>query len=202
LITFSILPEWEGYNLLVLPAIFLDRDGVIIENRPDYVRTWEDVVLIPGALQAIVNLKSSPYRLVIVTNQAGVGRGFLSLDTANQINARLVELINQAGGRIDGVFLCPHLPEDGCDCRKPRPGMILQASERLGLDLNRSILIGDALSDIHAGQSAGIPQNMLVRTGRGRQQEQSMSAVDGRTIPVFDTLADALAPFTSKKSGF
>ncbi|MBI3176818.1 MAG: D-glycero-beta-D-manno-heptose 1,7-bisphosphate 7-phosphatase, partial [Chloroflexi bacterium] len=145
------------------PAIFLDRDGVIIENREAYVRSWQDVAFIPGALDALQGMAATAYAIVIVTNQSGVGRGMLSLETATALNARVVAEIVRAGGRVDGLYLCPHTPEDGCDCRKPRPGMLLQAARELGLDLTRSWMVGDALSDLQAGQAAGA-QSVLVLT--------------------------------------
>nr|MBI2905503.1 D-glycero-beta-D-manno-heptose 1,7-bisphosphate 7-phosphatase [Chloroflexota bacterium] len=162
------------------PAIFLDRDGVIIENREAYVRSWQDVAFIPGALDALQGMAATSYAIVIVTNQSGVGRGMLSLETATALNARVVAEIVRAGGRVDGLYLCPHTPEDGCDCRKPRPGMLLQAARELGLDLTRSWMVGDALSDLQAGQAAGA-QSVLVLTGRGGMQE-----IDGQ----FDKLPD------------
>jgi D-glycero-D-manno-heptose 1,7-bisphosphate phosphatase len=153
------------------PAIFLDRDGVIIENLPDYVRTWEDVRLIPGALEALAWASRSPYKIIIVTNQSAVGRGILTLEQAWEINDRLADRIAQEGGRIDGIYMCPHAPQDHCDCRKPEPGLLLQAASELSIDLSHSVLIGDAISDLLAGQAAGLRESILVRSGRGREQE-------------------------------
>ncbi len=168
------------------PTIFLDRDGVIIENRPNYVRSWGEVVFIPGALPALVELAASPYAIVIVTNQAGVGRGFISLAEAEGINQRVRDEIVRAGGRVDGLYLCPHTDVDGCDCRKPRPGMLLRAARELNLDLSRSWLIGDALTDLQAGEAAGV-RPLLVLTGRGAEQKAKHQLADG-----FGNLAEAL----------
>lgn len=154
------------------PAVFLDRDGVIIENRAAYIRRCEDIVFIPGALQALARLSSSPYRVVIVTNQSVVGRGLISLLLAEEINREVVAQIERAGGRIDGAFICPHAPEEHCLCRKPRPGLILQAARELDIDLSGSIMIGDALSDLLAGQEAGVGRKAMVRTGRGEAQSR------------------------------
>lgn len=176
----------------MFPAIFLDRDGVIIENRPSYIRSWEDVEIFPGALQALALLCRSPYKIVIVTNQSAVGRGILTSGSAKAINRRLVQTIEKAGGRIDGVFMCPHAPEDGCDCRKPKPGLLFDAASQLSLDLSRSTLIGDAISDLQAGKAAGIQRLALLRTGRGAAQALlPESALLGSFI-VYETLADAL----------
>jgi D-glycero-D-manno-heptose 1,7-bisphosphate phosphatase len=173
------------------PAIFLDRDGVIIENRQTYVRRWEDVEIYPQALAALVQAKSTPYKLIIVTNQSAVGRGIIPLATAWEVNNRLVETIEHAGGRIDGVFMCPHAPYENCECRKPKPGLLLQAAQHLSLDLSRSVMIGDALSDLLAGQAAGIPLTVLVRTGRGARQAVEANSVKLGTFQTFDTLANA-----------
>lgn len=152
------------------PAIFLDRDGVIIENRPDYVRDWSQVAFFHSGLQALAAVAKTPYLLVIITNQSAVGRGIITLSTAQQINQRLVTEIEKRGGRIDAVYMCPHAPHEKCACRKPAPGLIQQATADLNIDLPRSILIGDALTDIQAGRLAGIGQNVLVLTGRGPAQ--------------------------------
>lgn len=174
------------------PAIFLDRDGVIIENRDEYCRAWEQVVILPGALQALARARIAPYAVVIITNQSAVGRGLVDRATADDINARLVAAIRAAGGRVDGVFLCPHAPEAGCNCRKPKPGLLLQAARELSLDLPRSVLIGDSLSDIEAARAAGVGQAMLVRTGRGIEQLALARAASVGDFPVYADLSEAL----------
>lgn len=156
----------------MIPGIFLDRDGVIIEYRANYVRSWEDVEIYPQALRVLKRIRSLDRQIVIITNQSAVGRGLVSLQKANDINQRLLEEIHKAGGRIDGLYLCPHTPEEGCPCRKPKPGLILQAARDLDIDLKHSILIGDNLTDLQAGQAAGIARVALVRTGLG----ESLSA--------------------------
>ena len=173
-------------------ALFLDRDGVIIENQPEYVRSWNDVQIFPKAIQALLKIKFSNYKIVIITNQSVVGRGLIPLKTAEQINSCLVDKIEKAGGRIDGVFMCPHAPQDNCLCRKPSPGLIQQAASSLNLDLQRSILIGDALSDISAGQTAGIGQNILVRTGRGATQADLPQVSQLPPFLIYEDLSVAL----------
>lgn len=174
-------------------ALFLDRDGVIIENQENYVRRWADVSIYPQALAALAWVSRFPVKIVIVTNQSAVGRGLISLRTAQGINARLQESIKLAGGRVDGIYMCPHRPKDGCDCRKPCPGMLLRAAEELSLDLSRSMLIGDALTDLMAAETAGVPVRVLVRTGRGRRQEKLPRAKSLRPFWVHDTLYVALS---------
>ena len=152
------------------PAIFLDRDGVLIENRSDYIRDWSQVKMIPEAIRALSHSSLKKYKVVIVTNQSVVGRGLILLRTAQEINQRLINLIRDQGGQIDSVYMCPHKPEDGCPCRKPLPGLLLQAAKDLSLDLQRSWMIGDAWSDVQAGEAAGLRGTILLRTGRGPEQ--------------------------------
>lgn len=173
------------------PAIFLDRDGVIIENCSNYVRSWADVVIFPQAVAALAAVRDCPYRIVLVTNQSAVGRGHISHATAAAINDRLLAHVRAAGGRIDAVYMCPHGPDDGCDCRKPQPGLLLRAAEELDIDLSRSVMIGDALTDVMAGQAAGA-RTVLLRTGRGGDQERLPAAAELPPFLIFDTLADAL----------
>jgi D-glycero-D-manno-heptose 1,7-bisphosphate phosphatase len=152
-------------------AVFLDRDGVLIDNVDTYVRTWNDVHFLPGVFEAMQRLQSSPYVTVLVTNQSAVGRGIITAAQALEINARIVEEIETHGGRVDGAYLCLHSPANACDCRKPAPGLLLQAQAELELDLGTSFLIGDALTDLQAADAAGV-RGILVRTGRGAAQEQ------------------------------
>jgi D-glycero-D-manno-heptose 1,7-bisphosphate phosphatase len=157
------------------PTIFLDRDGVIIENREAYVRTWEDVAFIPGALAALAQAAATPYAIVLVTNQAGIGKGVIPATVSDSINQRIREEIERAGGRVDGIYVCPHTDVDDCECRKPRPGMLLQAARELDLDLSQSWMIGDALTDMQAGQAAGV-KTLLVLTGRGPKYQAAYGA--------------------------
>ena len=172
-------------------AIFLDRDGVIIENRDNYVRSWDDVYIYPQALSALAKFNNVPFKFVIVTNQSVVGRGLLQKEDAEAINFRLVKEIELAGGRIDAVFMCPHAPVNMCKCRKPNPGMFFQAAKSLSISLSDSIMIGDALTDITAAQSAGIQQRILVRTGRGNQQSKLREVRHIASFSIYDTVSDA-----------
>jgi len=173
------------------PAIFLDRDGVLIENRSDYVRDWSQVKIIPEAIHALSLTPARNYKIVIVTNQSAIGRGLVRPENAEEINRRLVNLIQQHGGQVDGVYICPHKPDDDCLCRKPRPGLLLQAANELSLDMQRSWMIGDAWSDVQAGQRAGVRHTILVKTGRGTEQllEHSPEEITGSLI--FDNLPRA-----------
>ena len=175
------------------PAIFLDRDGVVIENRPTYVRRWEDVEIFPAAVKILSRIASFPYQIVFVTNQSVVGRGIISIDAAQEINRRLLYKLGKQGCRIDGVFMCPHAPDDRCSCRKPFPGLLFQAASALKIDLVNSMMIGDAWTDLQAGHSAGVAQVALVLTGRGRQQLDELERPPELTdISMHNDLAAAL----------
>ena len=151
-------------------AIFLDRDGVVNENRDDYVKAWEEVRFFPGVFEALARLAATPFHIVITTNQSPIGRGILTRAQVEAISRRLVAEIETHGGRVEGVYYCPHRPDEGCDCRKPKPGLLLQAAQELDLDLGKSYLVGDAVSDVEAALAVGV-QPVMVRTGRGAAQE-------------------------------
>ena len=157
------------------PAVFLDRDGVINQNRADYVKSWSEVEFLPAAFDALRRLAETDFAIVLVTNQSAVGRGIVSKESATRLNRRIVETIRSQGGRVNGSYLCPHHPDDNCECRKPRPGMLLQAADELGLDLGRSYFIGDAITDMQAADAAGV-RGILVLTGRGQNQAREASA--------------------------
>ena len=174
------------------PAIFLDRDGVLIENRSDYVRDWSQVKLIPEAINALSLTPLRNFKIVIVTNQSAIGRGLALQENVDEINRRLVNVIQDHGGQVDAVYICPHKPDDDCFCRKPRPGLLLQAAKELSLDLQRSWMIGDAWSDVQAGQRAGVRRTILLKTGRGAEQllQPCPEEIEGHLI--FDNLPLAL----------
>jgi D-glycero-D-manno-heptose 1,7-bisphosphate phosphatase len=172
-------------------AVFLDRDGVINQNRPNHVLSWADVEFLPGAFAALRRLAASAFAVVVVTNQSAVGRGLLALEEMQAINDGVAAAVAAEGGRLDRIYACPHRPEDGCDCRKPQPGMLLQAAAELGLDLAASYFVGDAVSDVEAGLAANC-QPILVRSGRGEAQLPSLRA-NGYQVPVVADLSEAVA---------
>lgn len=150
-------------------AIFLDRDGVICENRSDHVKSWQEFRFLPGVKESVAALSRLGLPIIVVTNQAAIGRGMVSTSVVEDIHQRMVAELATHGGRIDRVVYCPHHPKDNCNCRKPEPGMLWQVAEEMGIDLTCSYLVGDAAADLIAGQRAGC-QTFLVLTGRGFQQ--------------------------------
>jgi len=177
---------------LYSPALFLDRDGVIIENCANYVRSWADVAIYPQAVRALAYIRHTPFKIILVTNQSAVGRGIITLEMAQAINERLLAVVTEGNGRIDDVFMCPHAPEDRCDCRKPQPGLLLQAAKKHHIDLSRSFMIGDALTDLQAGTAAGVRQVILLRTGRGTAQLQKPEATRFHPLTVYESLETAV----------
>lgn len=147
------------------PAAFLDRDGTIIVER-DYLGDPAGVVLEQGASAALRLLLGAGFQLIVVSNQSGVARGKLTLEQVRQVNARLADLLSVEGVSIAGWYICPHGPDEGCNCRKPKPGMIDRATADHGVDLRRSAIIGDKDSDVLAGLARGIGGH-LVLTGHG-----------------------------------
>jgi D-glycero-D-manno-heptose 1,7-bisphosphate phosphatase len=150
-------------------AVFVDRDGVICRNRKDHVKSWEEFVFLPGAVEAMVGLTRLDLPIVVITNQAVINRGIVPEEVVEDINHRMALAIEAAGGRVDKVMYCPHRPDEHCACRKPQPGMLLDAARDLGLDLAHSYLVGDAETDMQAGQAVGCHCYMVL-TGRGARQ--------------------------------
>lgn len=154
--------------------VILDRDGTLIEER-GYLSNPEDVVLLPGTAAALRNLQRMGLGLAVITNQSGVGRGFFGLDRLDLIHRRLQHLLAMEGVQLDGLFVCPHVPEDACACRKPELGLMRQAAAELGFDMRESIVIGDKPADIEMGRRVGAV-TVLVRTGYGVRFEDATTA--------------------------
>ena len=153
-----------------MTVVFLDRDGVINENRDDYVKSVDELEFLPGAIEAAGRLSSAGIRIVIVSNQQGVGRGMISPESLEQINAAVLSKLAESGVDVSGVYYCPHLKEDDCECRKPKPGLLVKAAGELGFDLNSSVFVGDAPSDVQAGRAAGCA-TVLVLSGKTSSAE-------------------------------
>jgi D-glycero-D-manno-heptose 1,7-bisphosphate phosphatase len=178
-------------------AVFLDRDGVINENLDGaYVETWQAFRFLPGALEAVAKLRAAGWTVVVVTNQAGVGKGVMTEDGLGEIHRLMVAEIEASGGGVAAVMYCPHRVEEGCECRKPQPGMLRRAATELGLDLAQSVLVGDNVSDVEAARAAGC-RAILVLTGRGRSSQAAVTALG--SVPVVEDLGAAVEVILSGK---
>ena len=176
----------------MLEAILLDRDGVINRERKDYVKCWEEMEILPGVLTALRRLAELPIPICVVTNQSVIGRQIVSADVVDDLHTRLATLVAAHGGRIDAFFICPHRPDEHCSCRKPEPGLLLQASQQFKLDLTRCIFFGDSVTDYMAAVTVGC-QSMLVQTKfEGTAQSALPTELVGATI-VTDLTAAAEA---------
>jgi D-glycero-D-manno-heptose 1,7-bisphosphate phosphatase len=153
--------------------IILDRDGTINEDRDDYIKSPEEWVPLPGALEAIARLNQAGWHTVIATNQSGLGRGLFDMSALNAMHLKMNGMLTKVGGRVDAVFFCPHTPDDDCDCRKPLPGLIRQIGERFDVELDIVQVVGDSLRDLQAGAAMGCPTH-LVRTGKGSELDLAL----------------------------
>ncbi len=172
-----------------MKLIILDRDGVINHDSDAYIKHPDEWRPIPGSLEAIARLNHAGYRVVIATNQSGLGRGLFSIEQLNAIHQKMFDALAQQGGHIDALFFCPHRPDENCNCRKPRPGLLLEIASRLDIDLSGVPFIGDSLKDIQAAQAVGA-QPLLVLTGNGRVTLDALEEPD--SIPVHADLAAAV----------
>ena len=150
-----------------MKLIILDRDGVINFDSDRFIKTPEEWRPIPGSLEAIAALNQRGYRVVVATNQSGIGRGLLDIATFNSINDKMTRQLSQAGGRIDAIFFCPHAADANCDCRKPKAGMLREIARRFGVELKGVPAVGDSLRDLQAASEVGA-QPILVTTGKGK----------------------------------
>lgn len=169
-----------------MPLIILDRDGVINYDSDEYIKSPDEWIPIPGSLEAIARLNRAGYQVVVASNQSGLARGFFDLDTLDQIHQKMRAELAQAGGNIEALLFCPHGPEDGCACRKPKPGMLLDIAKKFCCDLAGVPAVGDSLRDIEAAQAVGA-RPLLVRTGKGLLTLEQQAIPDG--VSVYDDLA-------------
>ena len=168
--------------------VILDRDGVLNREAPDhgYILSSADFQWLPGSLSALALLHGAGIRLSVATNQSPVGRGLITLQRLEEIHDHMRVQAAAAGGPIDAVFYCPHGPDEGCDCRKPRPGLLTAAVKASGIDIRHTVFAGDDVRDVEAALSAGVAP-VLLRTGKGVRAETQLRG-RGFTVPVYDDL--------------
>jgi D-glycero-D-manno-heptose 1,7-bisphosphate phosphatase len=159
----------------------LDRDGVINQDSAAFIKHPDEWIALPGSMEAIARLSRAGWRVVIASNQSGVARGLFSMDTLNAIHAKMRREAALAGGAIDAIFVCPHGPDDGCVCRKPKPGLLLDIARRYDIDLKNVPAVGDSLRDLQAASQAGCSP-WLVLTGNGEKTRNQVPLPDGTEI--------------------
>lgn len=148
-------------------VVFLDRDGVINRDSPDYIKTWEEFEFLPRSLDAIALLTRNGFTTLVITNQSPIGRGMIEMKTLSRTHRLMVQAVAAHGGNIEDIFFCPHTPEEKCNCRKPAPGLVLKARDKYGIDLSGTFFVGDSAKDIECARNAGCGKSILVKTGNG-----------------------------------
>lgn len=174
-----------------MKLIILDRDGVINKDSTSFIKSPEEWIPLKGSLEAIARLSQAGYEVVIITNQSGIGRGLLSADTLAKIHVRMIDYVQQHGGKIQSILFCPHHPDDTCNCRKPLPGMYHELAERLNINYSGVYSVGDSIRDLQAAKAVGASP-VLVKTGNGKKSLKKIANdpnIDLDGTLVFDTLA-------------
>lgn len=165
-----------------MKLVILDRDGTINHERDDYIKSADEWVPLPGAVEAIARLNHAGWHVVVATNQSGIGRGLFDMAALNAMHAKMHQMLARHGGRVDAVFFCPHTPEDQCTCRKPLPGLFRMIGERFGVDLESVPMVGDLPRDVLAAQSVGCEPH-LVRTGQAATMSEAELVELRRQVP-------------------
>lgn len=179
-----------------MKLVILDRDGVINEDSDEFIKSPDEWQPIPGSLEAVAQLNRAGYRVVVISNQSGIGRGLFGEETLGRIHNKMARALNDVGGYIDAVLYCPHRPEEHCACRKPEAGLFRELATRLDIGLENVPVIGDSLRDLQAAAKVGA-RAMLVRTGNG---EATLEAIRGKAdVPVYRDLAEAAAAILADK---
>jgi D-glycero-D-manno-heptose 1,7-bisphosphate phosphatase len=179
-----------------MPFIILDRDGVINYESEEYIKSPEEWLPIPSSLDAIAQLNRFGFRVLIATNQSGIARGYLNLETLDLIHEKFMQELRAVGGYVDEIFFCPHHPEDHCACRKPKPGLFYQMQERYPVNFAQTFFIGDTMSDVEVAQCVGC-MPLLVLTGKGQKNLENYPEL--LKIPNFSDLARAVEYVLSRQ---
>ncbi len=175
-----------------MKLIILDRDGVINQDSDAFIKSANEFIPVPGSLEAIAKLNHAGYAVMVATNQSGLARGLFTISDLNDIHDKLRHLLSGVSGHIDDILFCPHGPDDNCDCRKPKPGMLKAIAERCQTTLDAVPTVGDSLRDLQAAQAVGA-QPVLVKTGKGTKTIEAISKLPRgsklSSTPVYDNLA-------------
>ncbi len=175
-----------------MKTVFLDRDGVINRDSSEYIKSRSEFEFLPESLDAIRLLSQNSHRVIVITNQSAVARNMISIEELHAIHRMMCEIISHHGGNIQDIFFCPHHPDEHCDCRKPKPGLILRAARKYNIDLAESVMIGDSATDIECARNAGCGQAILVKTGYKNDQEEILAKRGILPDAVCDDLMEAV----------
>jgi len=170
---------------MAIKTIILDRDGVINQDSDAYIKSPAEWIPIPGSLEAIARLTQAGYQVMVATNQSGLARGLFDQGTLDAIHQKMESAIEEHGGRLEGIYYCPHGPDDGCSCRKPKPGLLIQIEKERSTDLSQTIVVGDSLRDLQAAEAVGA-KPALVLTGKG---VKTIGQIDQEQIDTYQNLA-------------
>ena len=178
----------------MIKLIALDRDGVINQDSPSYIKSPDEWEAIPGSLEAIAKLNQSGYKVIVVTNQSGIARGYYDLETLDAIHKKMLDQVTKAGGHIEQIFFCPHGPQDNCDCRKPKPGMLLQAAKKFKISPQEILMIGDSIRDIEAAKNCGATALFIA----SKEKPKDLQTAIDMEMPVYNNLPGAIESICKK----
>ena len=172
-------------------VVFLDRDGTINQDSDAYIKNWSEFEFLPRSIEALRRLTAAGFRIIVITNQSAVPRKLISPAELDHIHSKMKAVVESGGGKIWDVFFCPHMPEDGCDCRKPLSGLIFEAQKKYQIDLAASAMIGDSARDIECAHNAGCGISILVKTGNYQKAKSRLAGANLRADYVAADLNDA-----------
>jgi len=178
----------------MIKLIALDRDGVINEDSSSYVKSLEEWRAVSGSMEAIAKLNQHGYKVVVATNQSGIARGYFTMATLNSIHQKMLVEVKGVGGQIDGIFVCPHAPEDYCECRKPKPGLLLQAAHKFNVSPREILMIGDSIRDILAAKNCGATA-IFIKTSK-KIDDLLVAKKEG--VAIYGSLAEAVNHICNK----
>ncbi|MBW2639073.1 MAG: D-glycero-beta-D-manno-heptose 1,7-bisphosphate 7-phosphatase [Deltaproteobacteria bacterium] len=169
-------------------VVFLDRDGVINRDSPDYIKSWSEFEFLPGSLEAIRLLTLNEFAVIVITNQSVINRKMVSGKGLDDLHTLIKKAVTSNGGQIKDIFYCPHVPEDRCSCRKPNPGLIFKAKEKYRIHIATSVMVGDSAKDIECARNAGCGHAVLVKTGNGEEAEKILKGLCGTASDAVDAV--------------
>jgi D-glycero-D-manno-heptose 1,7-bisphosphate phosphatase len=176
---------------LLKKVVFLDRDGTINQDAADYIKGWPEFTFLPRSIEALRDLTTAGFIIIVITNQSAMPRKLISLQELENIHSKMKAAVESQGGKISDIFFCPHMPGDGCECRKPAPGLIYQAQKKHDIDLSTAVMIGDSARDIECAHQAGCGRAILVKTGNIREAQQILAEKELHPDYVAQDLYDA-----------